>query len=157
MIGIHLVIFQVRQNPWNIYVYLNLKIKENTSYRTFYFKYVIITYFLVLIKIPVFKHQKKNKLIDIEKRLVDDRWVKWVKEVKSYKFPVTKWIVMRYKVSYEMFHNKWLLHLLQFYLLFLSKEKYESNINVMLKISNVSRETNHHIKKNHRQQYFCWP
>ena len=30
---------------------------------------------------------------------------------------------------------------------FLSKEKYESNINVMLKIFNVSRETNHRVKK----------
>lgn len=51
----------------------------------------------------------------------------------------------KFKVFYNMFYNKWFLGLFQFYLLFLSKEKYESNTNVMLKISIVPRETNHRI------------
>lgn len=60
---------------------------------------------------------------------------------------VTKQKEKKFKMSYKMFYHKCLLRLLPFYLLFLSKEKYESNINIMLKISNVSRETSHHVKK----------
>lgn len=63
----------------------------------------------------------------------------------------------KFRVSYKMFYNEWFLDLFQFYLLFLSKEKYESNTNVMLKISIVPRETNHRVKNIRGSNIFIDP
>lgn len=50
-----------------------------------------------------------------------------------------------------------MIDLFQFYLLLLSKEKYESNTNVMLKIPIVPRKTNHRVKNIRGSNIFMDP